>query len=87
MEQGNCRTSDLNNLMRMITIIPIKEIFSREDDGGKDNQNGCPVCKDKNFDGTSHKCNLCEKYIHPWCGRHPKDEGSGAEITCLNCEK
>ena len=46
---------------------------------------GCPVCRiGKEFEGGAHKCNICQKFIHPWCGIS-EEEGSGKGITCNNC--
>ena len=45
---------------------------------------GCPVCRDQKFDGSSHRCTKCQKYVHPWCGVGDED-GSGEPIVCNNC--
>ncbi len=37
--------------------------------------------------GPVHKCDMCSRHMHPFCGRTIGEEGYGAHVRCPACDK
>lgn len=47
----------------------------------------CHVCKEKPPIGDVHKCRVCNRSTHIWCGEGEGDEGFGQSCICNKCGK
>ena len=37
--------------------------------------------------GPVHKCDICKRNMHVWCGRTIGQEGHGAPVRCPKCDR
>jgi hypothetical protein len=52
---------------------------------GKDDTSPCGGCG-KSV-GPVHKCDICERNMHPFCGRTIGEEGYGSAVRCPECDR
>lgn len=51
----------------------------------KDGTGPCGGCG--NSVGPVHKCDICERNMHPFCGRTIGEEGYGSAVRCPECDR